>query len=84
MMGGMTGPTIADRAAPAHVLEAENRQAELIRAMTPARRLEIARELYHAAWSIKLAAVRSQHPDWSAERVAATVRLVFLTGYAGT
>jgi hypothetical protein len=68
---------------PAHVRHAEEKQAQLIRAMTPHRRLELARDLYEVAWKIKLAGLRSQHPDWSDHEVAAATRSVFLTGYAG-
>jgi len=70
-------------AVPAHVGQAEEHQAQLIRAMTPYRRLGIAQDLYETAWKIKLAGLRSQHPDWTSEEAAAATRLVFLTGYAG-
>lgn len=84
MMRGVKDASNDNAPVPPHVREAERRQTDLIRAMTPARRLEIAQELYDAAWAIKMAAIRSQHPEWSEERVTAAVRLVFLTGYAGT
>lgn len=84
MMCGMTGSSHTAAPVPAHVREAERRQEELIRAMSPKRRLEIAAELYDTAWAIKLAAVRAQHPDWSEEQAAVAVRLIFLTGHAGT
>lgn len=68
---------------PPHVREAEDLQAALIRKMTPGRRLEIARDLYETAWNLKKAGLRAQHPDWSEQQIAAKLRRVFLTGYAG-
>lgn len=66
-----------------HVSGAESRQEDLIRRMTPGRRLEVARELYETAWNLKLAVLKRQHPQWSDKEVFAKVRRVFLTGYAG-
>jgi hypothetical protein len=66
-----------------HLSRAQQKQDDIIRSMTPARRLEVARELYHTAWNLKLAALRRQHPEWSDAEVSAKVRRVFLTGYAG-
>jgi len=66
-----------------HVLAAEHMQNGIIRKMTPARRLEVARGLYEMAWKLKADGLRQQHPDWSEEQVLAKVRRVFLTGYAG-
>ncbi len=66
-----------------HVREAEDLQAALIRQMPPGRRLEIAQDLYETAWNIKKAGLRAQHPDWSQEQIAAKLRRVFVTGYAG-
>jgi len=66
-----------------HVSAAGRVQEELIRAMTPGRRLEVARELYETAWQLKAAGLRREHPDWSENDVLAKLRRVFLTGYAG-
>lgn len=63
--------------------EAERMQDEIIRRMTPARRLDVARELYETAWQLKWAGVKRQHPEWHEQEVFAKVRRVFLTGYAG-
>jgi len=68
---------------PAHIAEVERRQDEIIRRMTPRRRLEIAIALYRTAWDYKQAWLRGQHPDWSAEQVASATRRIFLTGHAG-
>jgi hypothetical protein len=51
--------------------------------MTPARRLQIAREMYETAWQIKEAGLRRQYPDWTDEAIRAKCRRVFVTGYAG-
>jgi hypothetical protein len=67
----------------AHIAESERRQDEIIRRMTPRRRLEIAMSLYRTAWDFKEAWLRDRHPEWSAAQVAAATRRVFLTGHAG-
>ena len=66
-----------------HTLEAEQRQQELIRRMSPGRRLEIAQELYETAWQLKEAGLRRQHPDWSDADIRAKCQRIFITGYAG-
>jgi hypothetical protein len=66
-----------------HALTAERMQDEIIRKMSPARRLEVARGLYETAWKLKADGLRQQHPDWPEEQILAKVRRVFLTGYAG-
>lgn len=66
-----------------HIRNADKLQDELIRKMTPGRRLQIARDLYEMAWNINKSGLRSQHPDWSVHRIAAKLRCVFQTGYAG-
>ena len=62
----------------------EQLQEELIRKMSPGRRLEVALSLYRTAWQFKASALRQQHPDWSEMRVQSSVRRVFLTGHAGS
>jgi hypothetical protein len=62
---------------------AEKFQNDLIRRMTPGRRLQIAQELYETAWQIKESGLRHQHPAWSDAEIRAKCRRVFLTGYAG-
>jgi hypothetical protein len=66
-----------------NALAAERRQDEIIRAMTPGRRLQVASELYEMAWKLKAAGLRRQHPTWPEEQIRAKVRRVFITGYAG-
>lgn len=66
-----------------HSEEAEKRQNEIIRKMTPAQRLGIAQELYQTAWEIKKSGIKAMHPDWSEEKIGAHTRRIFVTGYAG-
>lgn len=53
-------------------------QERIFRAMTPARRYEVARALYWQARALKTAGVREAHPDWTEEQVTAEVRRIFL------
>jgi hypothetical protein len=66
-----------------HVQRATQAQDEMIRNMSPGRRLDVARELYETAWQLKLAGLRREHPERSDELILAQARRVFLTGYAG-
>ena len=66
-----------------HVRRAQTVQDDIIRAMSPGRRLQVAQELYETAWQIKAAGLRREHPEWSEQSIFAKVRRVFLTGYAG-
>jgi len=52
-------------------------QIAAFRAMGGARRLRLAEQLYWSARKMKTAGVRSQHPDWSPERVREEVRRLF-------
>lgn len=66
-----------------HVRRAAQTQDEIIRTMGPARRLELAQELYETAWQVKAAGLRREYPDWPEELILAKLRRVFVTGYAG-
>ncbi|MEI6490929.1 MAG: hypothetical protein WCO94_00150 [Verrucomicrobiota bacterium] len=66
-----------------HELRAEELQKELIRKMTPAKRLATASDLYKTAWEIKKSGLRALHPDWTEEAIQSRLRRVFVTGYAG-
>ena len=66
-----------------HVHQGQHAQDEILRAMSPGRRLQVAQELYETAWQIKAAGLRRQHPDWPEEFLLAKLRRVFVTGYAG-
>ena len=48
-----------------------------LRRMTASEKVAVMHSLWRQAWSLKAAGVRAQHPDWSPERVAATVREIF-------
>jgi hypothetical protein len=52
-------------------------QIAALRAMTGARRLKLAEQLYWMARKIKAAGLRSQHPDWPEQRVQDEVRRIF-------
>ncbi len=66
-----------------HVRQPHEAQNKILREMSPRRRLEVAQELYEAAWQLKAAGLRREHPDWPEEHVLSKLRRVFLTGYAG-
>ena len=52
-------------------------QIAAFRAMSGQRRLQLAEQLYWLARKMKTAGLRSQHPDWSPERVREEVRKLF-------
>lgn len=52
-------------------------QIAAFRAMSGQRRLRLAEQLYWSARKMKAAGLRSQHPDWSPERVREEVRQLF-------
>jgi hypothetical protein len=52
-------------------------QIAAFRAMTGARRLRLAEQLYWSARKMKLAGLRSQHPDWSEARMTDELRRIF-------
>lgn len=53
-------------------------QVKIYRAMSPARKLEIAAEFQFAARDLKAAVLRTQHPDWPEDKIRAKVREAFL------
>lgn len=62
---------------------AESIQNDLIRQMTPRRRLEIAHSLYQTAWHFKAAWLRARHSEWSEADIQRLTRRIFITGHAG-
>ena len=48
-----------------------------LRRMTTSQKLAVMHSLWRQAWSLKAAGVRGQHPEWSAQEVAAAVREIF-------
>jgi hypothetical protein len=59
--------------------EAESRQIDLYRFMTPLQRWEQAVKLREMAWAIRLACLKKKHPEWSPAELDAAVREFFLT-----
>jgi len=57
-------------------------QRQILRSMTPEKKLEIALRLYHSAREMKAADLRMQNPDWTEEKIQTKVREIFL--YART
>lgn len=65
-----------------HHLEAERARLEVIRAMSPARKLEIAAQWYWSARELKAAGLKQNHPDWTEAGIQEEVRRISL--YART
>jgi hypothetical protein len=53
-------------------------QADIIARMTPAQKLRAAEDLYWSARSLKAAALRAKHPEWTEKQVQREVREAFL------
>ena len=53
-------------------------QQEVLHRMSPAQKLRAAERLYWSARSLKVAAVRARHPEWSEEQIERSVRELFL------
>ena len=53
-------------------------QIAVLKAMTPEQRVIAGRQLYWTIRRHKEAFLRSQHPDWSEERLKQEVREIFL------
>jgi hypothetical protein len=62
---------------PIHPVQIEN-----FRRMTPAEKLRMVAELYHAGIQRRIAGLRMAHPDWPQERLEREARRALL--YAGT
>lgn len=57
-------------------------QIEGFRRMSPAEKLRMVAELYHAGIRLRVAGLRMSHPDWPEERMEREARRALL--YAGT
>ena len=57
-------------------------QKRIYQKMMAEQKLRIMTELYHSARELKVAGLRSQHPDWSEEEIKERIREIFL--YART
>jgi len=53
------------------------RQREAVRAMTPEQKIRASEALYLAAWDLKAAWLRSQHPDLPDDEIQEMVRRLF-------
>lgn len=60
-------------------------EIRILRAMTPAQKLDALANLWHAARALKAAWLRHQHPAWSEDEVQRKVRDIFMkaAGCAG-
>lgn len=54
-----------------------DKQLEIIKKMTPDRKVKISMGLYWSARRLKEAVIRQQHPDWSPERIEQAVKEAF-------
>ena len=50
---------------------------EILRALTPERKLQVAQGLRRTAWEITTAGVRDRNPTWSDHEVEEEVRAIF-------
>ena len=57
-----------------------DKDIEIIKAMGPAKRLELAGKMYADAKKLKRAALKSFNPDWTDKQIEAKLREVFLHG----
>jgi hypothetical protein len=49
-------------------------QIEGLRRMSPARKMELLVQMYHAGIAFKMAGLRMQHPDWTEEQLLREAR----------
>jgi hypothetical protein len=63
---------------PKHVLDAERRQREIFRAMTPGQRWEQFMSLRATAWKLKRAGVKRIYPELPEAEIEKKVREYFL------
>lgn len=53
-------------------------QIKIFRKMSPAKKLEIAEQLYYSARNLKRAALVAEHPSWKRKQIEKKVREIFL------
>ena len=58
-------------------MDAQEIQDEIIRKMTPERKLQVSMDMYYSARNLKAAWLRQQHSDWSEEQVQKAVTDIF-------
>lgn len=54
---------------PRRIEMIDDKDADVLRAMTPERRVEMVGELCRFAWGVAEAAIRERYPQWSDEQV---------------
>jgi hypothetical protein len=50
---------------------------DILRALTPERKLQVAQQLRRTAWDIAAAGARLRHPSWTEQEVQDEVRAMF-------
>jgi hypothetical protein len=50
---------------------------EILRALSPQRKLEVAQSLRRTAWELTAAGIRNRQPEWSELQVQEEVRAIF-------
>ena len=53
-------------------------QIKIYLEMSPERKLEIAMQLFHSAYSLKRSALQYQHPEWSDREIDQELRSILL------
>ena len=53
-------------------------ELQRLRTMTASEKVAVMQSLWRQAWSLKLAGVRAQHPEWTPVQVDDEVRAIFL------
>lgn len=53
-------------------------ELQRLRSMTASEKVAVMQSLWRQAWSLKVAGVRGQHPEWTLEQVESAVRSIFL------
>ena len=60
-----------------HLQKAEEVQREIYRNMTGEQKLNIAFDMYRAAWKLKFEWLKKQHPDWTEAQAEAKTDEIF-------
>ena len=58
-------------------MDAQEIQDDIIRKMTPERKLQVSMDLYYSARNLKAAWLRQQHSGWPEEKVQKAVTDIF-------
>ena len=63
-------------------MDAQEIQNDIIRKMTPEKKLQMSMRLYYSARNLKAAWLRQLHSDWSEEQVQKAVTDIFIAASA--